>query len=90
VRTSHIKATRSVSRPAANRRWIRPDRELPDCRGCEGTALQILRNYFQRSAKNKQRLVLEMLYGIQAGKDVKLSGITCSLNKPIPLIKTKE
>jgi len=30
--------------------------------------------------KAKQRLVREMLYGIQAGKDVKLSSITRSLN----------
>ena len=40
--------------------------------------------------KAKQRLVREMLYGIQAGKHVKLSNITRSLNEPIPLIKTKD
>jgi hypothetical protein len=38
--------------------------------------------------KPKQRLVKEMLYGIQASKDIKLSCITRSLNEPIPLIKT--
>jgi len=40
--------------------------------------------------KVKQRLVREMIYGIQAGKDVKLSSITRSLNEPIPLIKTED
>jgi hypothetical protein len=40
--------------------------------------------------KAKQRLVREMLYGIQAGKDIKLSSITRSLNEPIPLIKTED
>ncbi len=40
--------------------------------------------------KAKQRLVREMIYGIQAGKDIKLSNITRSLNEPIPLIKTED
>ncbi len=40
--------------------------------------------------KAKQRLVREMLYGIQAAKDVKLSNITRSLNEPLPLIKTED
>ena len=40
--------------------------------------------------KPKQRLVREMIYGIQAGKDIKLSSITRSLNEPIPLIKTED
>ena len=40
--------------------------------------------------KAKQRLVREMIYGIQAGKDIKLSSITRSLNEPIPLIKTED
>src|SRR4030043_1054174 len=40
--------------------------------------------------KAKQRLVREILYGIQAGKDIKLSSITRSLNEPIPLIKTED
>ena len=40
--------------------------------------------------KAKQRLVREMIYGIQAGKDVKLSSITRTLNEPIPLIKTED
>ena len=34
--------------------------------------------------KAKQRLVREMIYGIQAAKDVKLSNITRSLNEPLP------
>ena len=41
-------------------------------------------------SKPKQRLIKEMLYGIQAGKDVKLSSITRALNEPIPLIKTED
>jgi len=41
-------------------------------------------------SKPKQRLIKEMLYGIQAGKDVKLSNITRALNEPIPLIKTED
>ncbi len=40
--------------------------------------------------KAKRRLVREMIYGIQAGKDIKLSSITRSLNEPIPLIKTED
>jgi hypothetical protein len=40
--------------------------------------------------KAKQRLVREMIYGIQAGKDIKLSSITRSLNESIPLIKTED
>lgn len=41
-------------------------------------------------SKAKQRLVKEMLYGIQAGKDIKLSCITRALNEPIPLLKTED
>lgn len=40
--------------------------------------------------KAKQRLVREMVYGIQASKDIKLSSITRSLNEAIPLIKTED
>jgi hypothetical protein len=40
--------------------------------------------------KAKRRLVREMIYGIQAAKDVKLSNITRSLNEPFPLIKTED
>jgi len=40
--------------------------------------------------KAKRRLVREMIYGIQAGKDVKLSGISRSLNESTPLIKTED
>lgn len=39
--------------------------------------------------KPKRRLVSEMLYGIQASEDVKLSNISRSLNEPIELIKTE-
>lgn len=41
-------------------------------------------------SKPKRRLIKEMIYGIQAAKDVKLSGITRSLNESIPLIKTED
>jgi len=40
--------------------------------------------------KIKKRLVKEMIYGIQASKDVKLSNICRSLNENIPLIKTED
>jgi hypothetical protein len=40
--------------------------------------------------KAKQKLVREMIYGIQASKDIKLSSITRSLNESIPLIKTED
>lgn len=40
--------------------------------------------------KAKQRLIKEMIYGIQAAKDIKLSNITRVLNEPIPLIKTED
>lgn len=38
----------------------------------------------------KKRLVKEMIYGIQASKDVKLSNIGRSLKEDIPLIKTED
>jgi len=38
----------------------------------------------------KQKLAREMIYGIQAAKDIKLSNITRSLNEPIALIKTED
>jgi hypothetical protein len=41
-------------------------------------------------SKAKQRLIREMMYGIQASKDIKLSSITRALNEPIPLIKTED
>jgi hypothetical protein len=41
-------------------------------------------------SKAKQRLIKEMLYGIQAGKDIKLSYISRALNESIPLIKTED
>ena len=40
--------------------------------------------------KIRTRLVREMLYGIQASKDVKLSNISRSLNGSIELIKTED
>lgn len=41
-------------------------------------------------SKAKRRLVREMLYGIQAGKDIKLSCVSRALNESIPLIKTED
>ncbi|WP_141638859.1 hypothetical protein [Anaerophaga thermohalophila] len=38
----------------------------------------------------KKRLVKEMIFGIQASKDVKLSNISRSLKEDIPLIKTED
>jgi hypothetical protein len=38
----------------------------------------------------KQRLVNQMIYGIQASKDVKLSNISRALQEDIPLIKTED
>jgi len=40
--------------------------------------------------KVKKRLIKEMIYGIHASKDVKLSNISRSLQEPIPLIKTED
>lgn len=39
--------------------------------------------------KTKQRLLKELIYGIQASKDVKLSNISRALQESIPLIKTE-
>ena len=39
--------------------------------------------------KPTRKLIVQMLYGIQASKDVKLSNIARSLNEKIPLIKTE-
>jgi len=41
-------------------------------------------------SKAKQRLIKDMVYGIQAGKDIKLSNICRALHEPIPLIKTED
>ena len=43
-----------------------------------------------RLLSSKKRLIGEMIYGIQAAKDIKLSSITRSLNEPIALIKTED
>ena len=40
--------------------------------------------------KPKKRLIKEMLYGIQASKDVKLSNISRTLKEDQPLIKTED
>lgn len=40
--------------------------------------------------KNKRRLIKELIFGIQASKDVKLSNIARSLKEEIPLIKTED
>ncbi len=40
--------------------------------------------------KTKRRLIKEVIYGIQASKDVKLSNISRSLKEDIPLIKTED
>ncbi|MBW2057185.1 MAG: transposase, partial [Deltaproteobacteria bacterium] len=39
--------------------------------------------------KPGRKFMVQMLYGIQASKDVKLSSISRSLNEQIPLIKTE-
>ena len=39
--------------------------------------------------KPKRKLIKEIVYGIQAAKDIKLSHITRALNESIPLIKTE-
>lgn len=39
--------------------------------------------------KPLKKFLVQMLYGIQAGKDVKLSNIARSLNEEIALIKTE-
>jgi len=39
--------------------------------------------------KPARKWMIQMLYGIQASKDVKLSNIARSLNEEIPLIKTE-
>lgn len=41
-------------------------------------------------SKPKQNLVKQMIYGIQAAKDVKLSNISRALKEDIPLIKTED
>lgn len=41
-------------------------------------------------SKAKKKLIKEMLYGIQASKDVKLSNVSRALNEPIALIKTED
>jgi len=41
-------------------------------------------------SKAKRRLVREMIYGIQASKDIKLSVIARSLNEHLALIKTED
>lgn len=40
--------------------------------------------------KPTRRFIREMIYGIQAGKDVKLSNVARSLNEEMPLIQTEK
>jgi len=40
-------------------------------------------------SKPKRKLIKEIVYGVQASKDIKLSHITRALNESIPLIKTE-
>jgi hypothetical protein len=40
-------------------------------------------------SKPKRRLIKEIIFGVQAAKDIKLSQITRALNESIPLIKTE-
>jgi hypothetical protein len=44
----------------------------------------------QTLSRPQQRFVGQMLYGIQASQDVKLSNIARSLQEQIPLIKTED
>jgi hypothetical protein len=44
----------------------------------------------ERLSKPKRRLVKEMIYGIQAAKDIKLSSVVRALSEPIPFIKTED
>jgi len=41
-------------------------------------------------SKAKRRLIKEMVYGIQAGKDIKLSNISRALHESIPLLKAED
>ena len=41
-------------------------------------------------SKAKKKLIKELLYGIQASKDVKLSNVSRSLNEGISLLKTED
>jgi hypothetical protein len=41
-------------------------------------------------SKTKQRLIQELIYGIQASKDVKISNVSRALQEEIPLIKTED
>lgn len=41
-------------------------------------------------SKPKQKLIKEIIYGIQATKDIKLSNISRSLKEELPLIKTED
>jgi hypothetical protein len=41
-------------------------------------------------SKPKRRLIKELIYGIQASKDIKLSNVARSLQEDIPLIKTED
>ena len=41
-------------------------------------------------SRPQEKFVAQMLFGIQASQDVKLSNIARSLNEEIPLIKTED
>jgi len=44
----------------------------------------------KKFSKTKKRFLKEMLYGIQASKDIKLSNVARALQEQIPLIKTED
>jgi hypothetical protein len=45
-----------VEKSDYSRRWRRDERELQDCRGCQRSALEILRNHFQGSPESQAEI----------------------------------
>jgi len=58
--------------------------------GLKGQLSKFSRIIFKRFRKAKQRLIREMIYGIQAAKDVKLSNIARTLKEDQLLIETED
>ena len=80
------KGMRKLLRPKRGTLW----RSIARFRGKSRSRSLGLGIRFQRDIKKPlKRWFVQMLYGVQASKDVRLSNIARSLNDEIPLIKTE-
>ena len=78
-------------KPCPSRKWRSYERGIEDCSEFKGTDSQNSQESFRRGLTKRNVVsIKEMLYGIQASKDVKLSNISRTFKEDQPLIKTED